>query len=106
MSLLKKLTIKNLNLNRKRTIVTIIGIILATALITAVSGMVSSFRETMINYEKEGTGNYHYLYENVDVLNIKYIKNNRNIKEYFITQNIGYAKFEKSKNFEKLGKNI
>lgn len=98
MSLLKKLTIKNLNLNRKRTIVTIIGIILATALITAVSGMVSSFRETMINYEKEGTGNYHYLYENVDVSNIKYIKNNRNIKEYFITQNIGYAKFEKSKN--------
>ena len=40
MNLLNKLTITNLKLNKKRTIVTIIGIILATALITAVAGMV------------------------------------------------------------------
>ena len=41
MNLLNKLTIKNLKLNKKRTIVTIIGIMLSVALITAVSGMFS-----------------------------------------------------------------
>ena len=36
MKILNKLTIKNLKLNKKRSIVTIIGIILSVALITAV----------------------------------------------------------------------
>ena len=44
MNILNKLTIKNLKLNKKRTIVTIIGIILSVALICAVASMVSSFR--------------------------------------------------------------
>ena len=34
MNLMKTLTLKNLKLNRKRTIVTIVGIILATALLS------------------------------------------------------------------------
>ena len=38
MQILNRLTIRNLKLNKKRTIVTIIGIILATALLTAVAG--------------------------------------------------------------------
>lgn len=42
MDLLNKLTIKNLKLNKKRTIVTIIGIMLSVALITAVATMYSS----------------------------------------------------------------
>ena len=46
MNILNKLTIKNLKLNKKRTIVTIIGIILSVALICAVASMVSSFRES------------------------------------------------------------
>ena len=43
MDLLKKLTNRNLELNRKRTIVTIIGIILSVALITAVAILFLSF---------------------------------------------------------------
>ncbi len=42
MNLLNKLTIKNLRLNKKRTIVTIIGIMLSVALITAVASIYSS----------------------------------------------------------------
>lgn len=44
MNLMKKLTLKNLKLNRKRTIVTIVGIILATALLSALVTLVSSFQ--------------------------------------------------------------
>lgn len=38
MNVLNKLTKKNLLLNKKRTIVTIIGIMLSTALVCAVAG--------------------------------------------------------------------
>ena len=42
MQILNRLTIRNLKLNKRRTIVTIIGIILATALLTAVATMAVS----------------------------------------------------------------
>lgn len=49
MTLLNKLTIKNLKLNKKRTIVTIIGIMLSVALITAVASMYASGIKSLIN---------------------------------------------------------
>ncbi len=98
MNLLSKLTIKNLKLNKKRTIVTIIGIILSTALITGVSTLVTSFRGSIINYVKEANGNYHYKFEEVPFEELKFIENNRNIDSYFITQNIGYSILEESQN--------
>ena len=52
MKLLDELTYKNLLLNKKRSIVTIIGIILSVALLTAVSTMVASFKFSFIDYEK------------------------------------------------------
>ena len=52
MNILKKLTITNLKLNKKRTIVTIIGIMLSVALITAVSSIYLSFISSLINFEK------------------------------------------------------
>lgn len=52
MDLLNKLTIKNLKLNKKRTIVTIIGIMLSVALITAVATMYSSAVKSLVSYEK------------------------------------------------------
>ncbi|CCZ17472.1 putative uncharacterized protein [Clostridium sp. CAG:780] len=57
MNLLNKLTTKNLKLNKKRTVVTIIGIMLSIALITAVASMVVSFRKSYIEFEKETSGN-------------------------------------------------
>lgn len=98
MNLLNKLTITNLKLNKKRIIVTIIGIILATALITAVAGMVTSFRQTLINWTIKTDGNYHYSFKNVPSEELKYIENNRSIENYYLTQGIGYAKLNESKN--------
>ena len=98
MNLLNRLTIKNLKLNKKRTAVTIIGIILSTALITGVATLVTSFRESIINYEKQTSGNYHYEFEEVPHEELKYRENNRNIDSDFMTQNIGYAMLEGSQN--------
>ena len=65
MNILNKLTIKNLKLNKKRSLGTIIGIILSVALICAVSNMVSSFRETLIQNAINESGYWHIRLYNV-----------------------------------------
>ena len=98
MDLLKKLTIKNLKLNKKRTIVTIIGIMLSVALITAVATMYSSSISSLIEFETYEKGDFHVAFYNVPIEEINNLKNNRKIDEVFLTQDIGYAKLEDSKN--------
>ena len=92
MNILNELTIKNLKLNKKRTIVTIIGILLSVALICAVAGMVSSFQATLIDYAIKDSGNRHMTIEDVDVNDLKYFTNNSHVKSMFLTENLGYAK--------------
>ena len=44
MNILNKLTIKHLKMNKKRTIVTIVGVILSTALMVGIGLLLSTFR--------------------------------------------------------------
>lgn len=101
MNLLNRLTLKNLRLNKKRTLVTIIGIILSTALITGVATLVSSFRSTIIEYEKQDSGDYHYVFYNVLADDLKYIKNNRNVEDVYLNEDLGYSLLDGSKNEDK-----
>ena len=101
MNILNKLTIKNLKLNKKRTIVTIIGIILSVALICAVASMLVSFRKSMIKYTIEGKGNYHFVFYDVKKDDLESFENNRNIERLYMSENIGYAPLEKSENPDK-----
>lgn len=98
MKVLNKLTINNLKLNKKRTAVTIIGIILSTALICAVAGVFSSFQETLKNAVIEDVGDFHVTFNDVPENKLKYIINNRKVDTFFYTQGVGYAKLEKSEN--------
>ncbi len=100
MNLLNKLTIKNLRLNKKRTIVTIIGIMLSVALITAVASIYYSGIKSLIKYETYEKGNFHTAFYNVPANDIDIFENNRNIETINITKNIGYAKID-SKNENK-----
>ena len=98
---MNQMTVKNLLLNKKRTIVTIIGIVLATALITAVAGLAESFRQTMIQDAKDSEGHYHYAFYGVKAEDLKYFEENRNIESFYQLQGLGYAKLEGSKNEDK-----
>lgn len=98
MKLLNKLTIKNLKLNKKRTIVTIIGIILSVALLTAVASMFFSARSSLIKFERREKGNYHYGFKNVPIENINEFKQNRKIEKIYLTQELGYDYLDGSKN--------
>lgn len=92
MNILKRFTIKNIKLNKKRSIVTIIGIILSTALICTVAGIFESFRKTMVNAVIKETGDYHAEFVDVDKSDIKYIKENRNVVKTYLSENLGYIK--------------
>ena len=98
MKLLNNMTIKNLKLNKKRTLVTIIGIVLSVALMTAVASLFMSFRETLISYEINLKGNYHYEFANVPASDLKYFEKNRMVEDNSIVKNIGYAKLDNIKN--------
>ena len=91
MNLLNKLTIKNLKLNKKRTIVTIIGIMLSVALITAVSSMFFSVKTSFINYEKKHGGDYHFLFEEVSKKDFNQFELNKKIETVNYVYNYGYA---------------
>lgn len=101
MDVLQKLNLRTLQKNRKRTIVTIVGIVLATALITGVASMGTSFRASMIAYEKVENGDYHYLFSGVKKENIKFFENNRNIEKAGYVEEIGYALLEGGTNPDK-----
>jgi hypothetical protein len=94
MNVLNNLTIKNLKLNKKRTIVTIIGIMLSVALICAVAGMVTSFQATLVNIAITDGGNRHLTVENVSKEDLKYFTNNSHVKSIYLTETLGYAKYD------------
>ena len=98
MNLLKKLTIKNLKLNKKRTIVTIIGIMLSVALITAVATMYASGLKSLVIYEKYIKGDFHVEFMDVPSDDVKNIKNNNGVEDVYLTKEIGYAPLKDSKN--------
>lgn len=92
MKLLNKLTLKNLRLNKVRTAVTIIGIMLSAALITVVSGMALSGRQTMIDGQTEWSGNYDVALDIIDTAKIDKIRQNRNVENAFYKERLGYAR--------------
>lgn len=101
MNLLNRLTIKNLKLNKRRTIVTIIGIMLSVALITVVATIYSSGIKSLILYEKKIQGNFHVAFYDVPSEEVSFIKNNRGVDDVFLTKKLGYAELKESKNKDK-----
>lgn len=98
MSILNKFTVKNLKLNKKRTIVTIIGIMLSTALICGVAGLVSSFKASLINWIKVQDGNYHVAFHDIPAEKLKYVSENQKVKDYYLVGNVGWANLNDSTN--------
>ena len=100
MKLLNKLTLKNLRLNKVRTIVTIVGIMLSAALITVVSGMALSGRQTMIDGQTAWSGNYDVALDIIDTAKIDKIRQNRNVENAFYKERLGFSKATVADNAE------
>lgn len=97
MKVLNKFTIKNLKLNKSRTVVTIIGIMLSCALIMVVAGMAASAQQTMVNAQINITGNYDLFVKGANEKIIDNAQANRNVKDIYIKQNLGCAYLPQAK---------
>ena len=97
MNLLNKLTIKNLKLNKKRTVVTIIGIMLSVALITAIASVYLSGVSSLTDFLRKRGGNYHAFFKDVPISEVKELEENRNVEAINIIEHVGHAKID-SKN--------
>lgn len=97
MKVLNKFTIKNLKLNKSRTVVTIIGIMLSCALIMVVAGMAASAQQTMVNLQINVTGNYDLFVKGANKKIIDNAQANRNVKAVYIKQKLGCAYLPQAK---------
>ena len=101
MSIFNKLTVRNLKLNKKRTIGTIIGIMLSTALICAVAGMATSLQKSMVATTVKDTGYYHLKLSDVTQEDVDKFKSNRDVKDVNVLNDVGYSYLEGSTNSKK-----
>ncbi len=90
MNILNKLTQKHLIMNKKRTIVTIVGIILSTALMVGIGLLLSTFRESMIQEVIMERGDYNARINDISKSNLAIINNNSNVKSYITRNYLGY----------------
>lgn len=98
MNLLNSLTIKHLKMNKKRTLVTIIGVMLSTALMVGIGLLFASFRDYLIKEIKIINGEHHFKITNLDINQLNKIKNDQTISKIQIESKIGYALLLESEN--------
>lgn len=101
MKILNKVSLKNLKLNKKRTVSTVIGIILSVALICAACTLATSFQATLVQNAINETGYYHLSLENLTLNDMETLKNNRDIKEIFGVLQEGYSVLPNGTNKDK-----
>jgi putative ABC transport system permease protein len=95
-NILNTLTQRSLKLNRRRTIVTIIGIILSAAMICATITIAASFQDLFVQSAKQTDGNFHATFYGVTPEQIKYISDNAYTETSMLSRNLGFARFEQS----------
>ncbi|MFB5676874.1 ABC transporter permease [Paenibacillus terreus] len=94
MNIVNTLTIRHLKQNKRRTLVTIIGVIISVAMVTAVSTLVFSFADLMIRQAIADTGEWHVQYQDVTKEQLAAIQGDDATKTVAITRDLGYAPLE------------
>lgn len=85
----KKLSVKYLKNQKKRSLYTILGIALAVALISTIAIMGKSIETATINDIENTLGSYHGELSGIDLPKINVLKNNINVEEVGIKRDIG-----------------
>lgn len=91
MSILGKVTRKNLLQNRTRTVVTIIGIILSAAMFTAVTVGIVSVQDYLLRSAIWKDGNWHGKLEGLANEQREELTEDEEVAGAFFSQNVGYA---------------
>lgn len=98
MNIFNKVTLQNMRKSRTRTIVTIIGVILSAAMITAVATLSVSLLNYMARGAAQKYGNWHVEYFNVDSSFAQERTRDNRVATTATFENMGYAKLQGGKN--------
>lgn len=101
MNIFSKITLCNLKKNRTRTLVTIIGILLSTAMFTAVSTTVSSLSQFMIDYTLYSAGGWYAGLYDLTVKEMETLDADPEVTELVYLQRLGFARMEDCTNEDK-----
>lgn len=93
MNILTSYTLKYLRLNKKRTAVTILGVILSSALFCGVFLLGVSFQKVMIDHEIFMAGNWHAQFLAVPYTKASYITENSAVQAAMLSQPLGNATY-------------
>lgn len=91
MNIFSKITARTMARNRTRTAVTIIGVILSTAMITAVVSFGTSFMQAMLDYSISREGNWQLRAMSIDGEKAEELKNSEEVEQIGVVTELGYA---------------
>ncbi|MEA4926579.1 MAG: ABC transporter permease [Syntrophomonadaceae bacterium] len=101
MSIFNKVALQGLKKNRTRTLVTIVGVVLSAALITAVVTFAVSLQTYMVNGAIMKYGNWHVAFPDVDSSFVQGQASDSRVANVASFENIGYATLEDGENPDK-----
>jgi len=100
-NIVNKLTIRHLKQNKRRTLVTIIGVIISVAMVMAVSTLGVSFMALMQKETIASNGEWHVLYKDVNKTQLKAIDADEETKTLVVSKDRGYALLAGAENANK-----
>ncbi len=101
MNIVNKLTVRHLKQNKRRTLVTIIGVIISVAMITAVATLGFSFMDLLQRQTIADEGEWHVIYKDIHIEQIEAIKNDSETKGVVLSRDLGFAVLEEGQNENK-----
>ncbi|WP_273851758.1 ABC transporter permease [Guptibacillus spartinae] len=101
MNIVNKLTVRHLKENKRRTLVTIIGVIISVAMVTAVATLGVSFMDLLQRQSIATDGEWHVQYKNVDTDQIEAIESDEATSRLILANDLGYAELDKPQNESK-----
>lgn len=94
MNIFSKITAKTMKANRVRTIVTIIGVVLSTSMITAVATFGTSFQRFLVDYTISQNGNWHTAVTGTDSEQAQSLSEHEDVAKAAVLKTLGYAWFD------------
>lgn len=101
MNVLNRVTVKTLRRNRTRTLVTILGVILSAAMISAITTFIASMQQYLYDAAVAIEGRWETRLEQIPGKRAALLENDGDIKELGLIRNTGYALLEGCQNEDK-----
>lgn len=98
MNIFHKVALQGLIKNRTRTFVTIVGVALSAALITAIATFIISLQAYMVNGAIAKYGNWHIAFPNADTAFVQQQAEDQRVANLAAYENIGYGVLEGGQN--------